>query len=256
MAFDRLARTGRTYCQNRGLVTARQSTWSPAILFKPSAVRQVLATLPSVAALLPDPDEEGVDSEAFPGVLRKTEREVYRWIANTHYEHLADAVAHLERVYAAGCTFDRLLTTPDRELFASLAVEALVADDLLRRGYEVKTVPRTDQPSPDLHVVVNGLDVAVEVYSPREYLPADEWVHDVTDLLNYVDIRASYHSQVNTRRELSFPPHQVQLNPWAVAQMLAQTRDDVPWKSPATSRRRFAGSIRSAGSIGIRERLC
>jgi hypothetical protein len=52
------------------------------ILFSPNNVRNVLGRLPSVAALLPDPAVEGVPSDAFPGVLRKTEREVYRWIAN------------------------------------------------------------------------------------------------------------------------------------------------------------------------------
>ena len=66
------------------------------ILFSPENVRNVLVKLPSVAALLPDPALEGEPSDAFPGVLRKTQREVYRWIANTHYQHLADAVLHLE----------------------------------------------------------------------------------------------------------------------------------------------------------------
>jgi hypothetical protein len=136
-----------------------------------------------------------------PGVLRKTQREVYRWIANTHYEHLADAVLHLERVHAAGCTFGSLLSTRDREQFVSLTAEVLVADDFLRRGYEVQTVQRSDQVSPDLLVVVDGLDVAVEVYSPRELLAVDAWVKEVSDLLNYVDVKASYASSV--RRSLS-----------------------------------------------------
>jgi hypothetical protein len=146
------------------------------ILFSPENVRNVLVKLPSVAALLPDPALEGEPSDAFPGVLRKTQREVYRWIANTHYEHLADAVLHLERVHAAGCTFGSLLSTRDREQFVSLTAEVLVADDFLRRGYEVQTVQRSDQVSPDLLVVVDGLDVAVEVYSPRELLAVDAWV--------------------------------------------------------------------------------
>src|SRR6266498_4753407 len=127
------------------------------ILFSPENVRNVLVKLPSVAALLPDPALEGEPSDAFPGVLRKTQREVYRWIANTHYEHLADAVVHLERVHAAGCTFGSLLTTRDREQFVSLTAEVLVADDLLRRGYAVSTIPRSDRVSPDLHVVADEI---------------------------------------------------------------------------------------------------
>jgi hypothetical protein len=100
------------------------------ILFWPDNVRNVLGRLPSVAALLPDPAVEGEPSDAFPGVLRKTEREVYRWIANTHYDHLADAVLHLERVHAAGCTFGSLLSTRDREQFVSLTAEVFVAVEL------------------------------------------------------------------------------------------------------------------------------
>jgi len=58
---------------------------SSGILFSPSTVQIVLADMPAVAGLLPDPAAEGQPSAAFPGVLRKTRREVYRWIANTHY---------------------------------------------------------------------------------------------------------------------------------------------------------------------------
>ena len=75
------------------------------ILFSPAKVKEVLEGMPAVAALLPDPELEGQPSVAFPRFLRKTEREVYRWIANTHYEHLAAAVLHLERAHAAGCRF-------------------------------------------------------------------------------------------------------------------------------------------------------
>ena len=81
------------------------------ILDSPANVRSVLATLPSVAPLIPDPADEGDESDAFPGVLRKTRKELYRWIANTHYPHLAKVVPVLDRVHAAGCTFGNLLTT-------------------------------------------------------------------------------------------------------------------------------------------------
>lgn len=200
---------------------------STAILFSPTDVERVLADMPSVAVLLPDPTVEGVPSEAFPSALRKTQREVYRWIANTHYEHLADAVVQLERVHAAGCTFGTMLTTRDREQFVSLTAEVLVADDLLRRGYSVSTIPRSDRASPDLHVVAEGVDVAVEVYSPRELLAVDAWVREVSDLLSYVDIKASYSSSVQTALERAIPPERTPLDPWAPAKMLARTREDV-----------------------------
>lgn len=84
------------------------------MLFSPANVQGAIATSPTLATLLPDPATEGVASEAFPESLRNTKREVYRWIANTRYEQLADAVEHLERVYAAGCTFGHLLKTTSR----------------------------------------------------------------------------------------------------------------------------------------------
>ena len=129
------------------------------ILFDPASVKKVLDDLPAVAALIPDPPEEGVDSEAFPGVLRKTDRELYRWIANTHYDHLAEVVTILERVHAAGCSFGSFLTTTSRVQFVSHTAELLIAEDLLHRGYDVSTIPLTSAVSPDLHVTGDGIEL-------------------------------------------------------------------------------------------------
>jgi hypothetical protein len=197
------------------------------ILFSPPGVESTLATLPSVAALLPPPEAEGVPSKAFPDALRKTEREVYRWIANTHYEHLAEVIVDLEHAHASGCTFGDLLTTTSRHQFVSLGAEMLVADDLLRRGYTVRTIPRLGQPGPDLHVTVDGIEVAVEVYSPRELLAVDTWIHEVSDLLQYVDVPATYRSRVATTFEQTIPPDARLHDPWALADMLAETREHV-----------------------------
>jgi hypothetical protein len=196
------------------------------ILFKPSEVRDVLADLPSVAALISDPAVEGVDSEAFPGVLRKTERELYRWIANTHYDHLAEVVRLMERVHAAGCTFGNFLTTTSRVQFISHTGELLVAEDLLHRGYDVRTVPLTSDPSPDLHVTGEGVDLAVEVYSPRELQAVDEWVRVVLDLLNFMDVAATYRSDVATAIERGLPPSS-EPNSWEIADQLKATQEEV-----------------------------
>jgi hypothetical protein len=197
------------------------------ILFSPENVKSVLATLPSVAALIADPADEGKPSDAFPGVLRKTERELYRWIANTHYEHLAEVVPTLERVHAAGCVFGNFLTTRSREQFVSYTAELFVADDLLQRGYSVRTIPLTSEATPDLHVNGEGVDLAVEVYSPRELVAVDEWVREVNDLLSYVDIRANYRSSVATKDDPAIPPGPLPLDPWATAEALDKTREDV-----------------------------
>jgi len=197
------------------------------ILFSPDNVRSVLANVPSVAKLIPDPAHEGVPSNAFPLTCRKTKRELYRWIANTHYEHLADAVAHLEPVFAAGCSFDGFLTTTSREQFISHTAEVHVAEDLLRRGFTGSTIPRSGQASPDLHVKGNGVDMAVEVYSPRVLLAIDGWVNEMSDLLNYIDVPANYTANAHTTYERSIPPQPLDLNPWETARLLSQTRQEV-----------------------------
>ena len=111
-----------------------------AILFSPDDVRRVLAAAPSVAALVPDPADEALPTEAF-AELRETERELYRWIANTHFEHLATAVIQLKEVHATGVTFEQLLKTRSRDQFVSLTTEMFVAHDLLRRGYDARCAP-------------------------------------------------------------------------------------------------------------------
>ena len=193
------------------------------ILFSPTDVRRVLRRAPSVAALVPDPADEGLPSEAF-AELRTTERELYRWIANTHYEHLATAVAQLEGVHAAGATFGQLLKTRSRDQFVSLTTEMLVAHDLLRRGYDVTTIPRSGKSSPDLHVRGDGVDLVLEVYSPRELLAVDAWLHEVGDLLNYVDIAASYDWRIATDFSIAGAPESMQRDPWAPQKMLEPTR--------------------------------
>ena len=77
----------------------------------------------------------------------------------------------------------------------------------------------------------------MEVYSPRELRAAEAWVKEVSDLLNYVDIQATYSSSVETGPEQSIPPEPSQFDPWAPAKMLAQTREEVSrsgaWEPPA-----------------------
>jgi hypothetical protein len=198
------------------------------LLFSPERVRKTLVSLPSLAALLPDPGAEGVESEAWPGVLRKTDRELYRWLANTaHFEHLAEVVGQLERVKTAGCSLDGLLKTRSREQFVGHTSELLVADDLLDRGYGVRTVERSGESSPDLLVSGDGIEVAVEVYTPRELRTVDAWVDDLKDLLNNADIAADYTSSAETKVERAIPPTPEQFDPWGPDKYLEQTADQV-----------------------------
>jgi hypothetical protein len=197
------------------------------ILFSPPTVASVLVNLPTIATLIPSPAVEGAESEAFPGVLRTTQRELYRWIANPHYEHLAEPMMLLEEVHAAGCIFEQMLRTSSRELFVSLSAEVFLAHDLLRRGFEVETIQRSADRSHDLRVRGDGIEMAVEVYSPRELRAVDEWTHEVLDLAQYLDVRSSYRSEVRTTIEQPIPPEPWQLDPYAHDRMLEATRGAV-----------------------------
>jgi hypothetical protein len=198
-----------------------------AFLFAPSAIELVLGELPSLAANLHDPAVEGTPSDAFP-TLRKSELAIYRWLTGSHYDHLADALAMLDRVYGAGCTIGGLLGTRGRTQFEGHTGELLVAADLIRRGYSVTAVPRSAQASPDLHVAGDGIDVAVEVYSPRELIAVDDWVEEVKDLVMQVDLPADFDARIDTKVELpvTMPPIP-RSDAWETADMIAATHEQV-----------------------------
>jgi len=179
-----------------------------------------------LAALLPAPAGEGVWSDAFPGVLRKTEREIYRWPANTHYDHLVDALAVLEAALAGGCEFGELLATRSRRQFVALTAEVLVAEDLIHRGFTVTTVPRTNEPTPDLRIAGDELDLAVEVYTPRELLAFDTWVAEVRNLVDQADVAADYVSGIETSIDPATPPDQ-HPDSWKIDEMLERAHDEV-----------------------------
>jgi hypothetical protein len=119
-----------------------------------------------------------------------------------------------------------------------------VADDLLSRGYGVRTIERSGARTPDLLVSGYGIEVAVEVYSPRELRAVDAWVDDVKDLLKNVDMTGDYFFRVGSEIERMIPPSPEQFDPWLADKILGQTADQVfeeiredapPASGPATA---------------------
>jgi hypothetical protein len=168
------------------------------ILFRADHFEGVLAGLPTIPASLPPPATEGTESTAFPG-MRKTRREIYRLLSNDHYEHLVEALRILETVHAAGLSFGHLLSTTGRQMFSSLLDEALAAEHFLLRGYDVATIQRTGLQTPDLHVKGTGVEMAIEVYSPREWLEIEEWMGRLLQFLKYSDVPRNYRARARTR---------------------------------------------------------
>jgi len=197
----------------------------PEFLFTSDHIDDDLRTRPSLAAALPLPAAEGAPSLAFPH-MRKSRREIYRLLANTHYEHLVETLDVFETAHAAGCTFGSLLSTTSRQQFVSLTAEVLVAEHLLSRGYSVTTIPRTDSPSPDLHVTGDGVDMAIEIYTPRQWLDIDTWMDALVDFLKNVDVPSNYRGGAHTRVSPNVGPGWVK-TPSEIASMLQKTHATV-----------------------------
>ena len=196
------------------------------ILFSPPGVADVLGELPALAETLKPPVDEGEPSAAFPSALRKTNREIYRFLANTHYEHLADALGLFEKVFAAGCVFPDLVRTTSRQQFMSVTAEVLAAEHFLNRGYMVSPIPRTGERGADIHVVGHNLDAAIEIYSPREWMAVDAWTDALKDVINSADIAANYVARADTRIRLTTPPDRF-YSPWEIAEVLRLTQREV-----------------------------
>lgn len=109
-------------------------------------------------------------------------------------------------------------------MFSSLLDEALVAEHFLLRGYDVSTVARTGLQTPDLRVVGEGVDMAIEAYSPREWLEIEEWTGR---LEQYSDVPWNYNARVRTRVAQRSGPTAAPAAPWEIAAMLEATKETV-----------------------------
>lgn len=190
-----------------------------AFLFDPARVDRMLAVLPALRAAVKSPASEGKPSSSY-AKLRKTRREVYRLLSNQHYAHLRNSLRAIEVTHAAGCSFDRLLTTDVYEQFQSHMSEVRAAEHFLCRSFSVTSIPRTGTRTADLRLVGNGIDVTVEVFTRREWLPLDEWNDSVRDGLKNVDRCVDFAVSVSTR---SVVPS-VAWSPWDLGNALARTQ--------------------------------
>jgi hypothetical protein len=66
-------------------------------LFNPTDVTRLLTSLPHLSGVLGDPNREGEPAASLSGV-RKSPRELYRVLGNSHYEHLAQLLESLDEL--------------------------------------------------------------------------------------------------------------------------------------------------------------
>lgn len=165
----------------------------PPFLFDPSRVADELAARPHLKAALGDPHQQGEQSAHFPG-YRKSPLQIYRVLANLHYEHLEAFVDRLDFCFGHGYEQPKLIRTGGRAEFASALSELQVAEHFLLRCFEVAGFDATkgSDPVPDLLVQGKGLRALVEVYRPVEGEGLDELERDVTDAMKNLDVPFEY----------------------------------------------------------------
>lgn len=168
-----------------------------AYLFDPAEVVQVLGELPSLGAALGDPAREGEPSTAFP-LARKSERQIYRILANDHYEHLAELLRSLDYCLAHGFTQPSLLRTRGRSNFDSGVSELGAAEHFLLRGFVVEGLDarRRSEPVPEFLASQAELEIAVEVYRPVEWGGLSALTDQLMELLKSLDVPLDYRFEV------------------------------------------------------------
>jgi len=72
-----------------------------SFLYLPTDIAQILERLPHLKGVVSDPTKEGSTSRAFPEA-RKSPLQIYRILANDHYDHLRELLQSLNFCAGAG----------------------------------------------------------------------------------------------------------------------------------------------------------
>jgi hypothetical protein len=171
-------------------------------LFDPDSVARVLGDLPHLAALIGDPHDEGERTTTLRGA-RKSARELFRVLGNTHYDHLAELLAAVDACVGAGFRQPELLRTRGRRPFVEGVAEIVVADHLRRLGFVIRGFDeaKENDPVPDVLAKKGMKAFAVEVYCPRAWPNLDAYRQGLTDRVKHLDRALDYmfrieHSQL------------------------------------------------------------
>ncbi|MGH2792552.1 MAG: hypothetical protein ACRDJ0_16410 [Actinomycetota bacterium] len=168
-----------------------------AYLFDPADVIQLLRELPDLAAALGNPTREGGPSDVFPQA-RKSERQLYRILANDHYDHLAALLSSLDFCLGRGFRQPVLLRTRAQSNFTSAISELSAAEHFLLRGFELDglDVKKDSDPVPEFLARRDELSVAVEVYHPLEWEGLSALTDNLMEALKNLDVPLDYRFEV------------------------------------------------------------
>jgi hypothetical protein len=199
----------------RGTRTTSQAEVKPdriPFLFSPADVRSVLTAHPALDAKL-QPEKEGVEAEWFERV-RKSPRQIYRVLGNTHYKHLAKLLEALDACLAQGYEQPRLLRTRARSTLGPDLGELRVAEHFLLGGCTIEGFDDTkgNERVTDLRATApSGFRVAVEVYTPMAFEHLERFKDDLVAGLKNIDRPYDFSFHLEFRKLVEFDPDTMQL---------------------------------------------
>lgn len=176
-------------------------------LFDPGSVARTLAGLPHLAAVLGDPHREGEPATNLPGA-RKSARELYRVLGNTHYAHLAQLLATLDACVGAGFTQPTLLRTRGRRPFVEAIAELHTAEHFRRSGHRITGFDETKAGGsvPDILVETNGVIAVVEVYCPQAWPGLAAYTQAIGDRVKNLDRGIDFEFRIEHAQLEQFGP--------------------------------------------------
>lgn len=167
-------------------------------LFDPKAVAGILKHYLSLRQRLPNPTDEGQEATYFKA--RKTERQIYRVLANQHYSHLVQLLETLEYCLANGYEQPKLLKTRVRQDYGSALAELFVAEFFIRHGFKVRSLEegKGSTTVPEMVVELGALSLSVEAYSPRDWGGLDDFQDELRLGIRYLDIPWDFRFKIRT----------------------------------------------------------
>lgn len=189
-------------------------------IYDPKAIGILLDSWPLLRQEIEIP-ENGLKTDSFPEA-RKTPRQIYRVLSNTHYRHLNDLLNSLEYCIGKGWRNSELLRTRELKDFGSAISELLVAEFFLRNGLTVKGCDdvKGSDPVPDLLVRGDGWSLVAEVYSPFDWDGLHHFEEELRLAILHIDIPRdfSFDIRMDLIRHFDSEGKLLRFNPWGFSQ--------------------------------------
>jgi hypothetical protein len=186
---------------------ARRSARRVEFLFDPVEVAQALDGLPGLASKLGDPHCEGEQASNLPGA-RKSARELFRVLGNTHYAHLAELLGALDACIGAGFTQPTLLRSRGRRPFREAIAELRTAEHFRLGENQISGFDdgKDGVSVPDMLVEGTGVTAVVEVFCPQAWPGLADYTQMITDRVKNLDRGVDFGFRIEHEQLEQFGP--------------------------------------------------